>query len=145
MNCDISPNFIHQHNYTYRLPVYSLIHVPLHLRILNPRLNHYTWQEKMSILKYFKPANDHLPDPEGILSSKLSSPAIASANSEVRSVIAIRHFPTHVAFKCNNYYRSCGEIRQTFFRQIDFFADSPNFNPSKLLSFTVFIIKYSST
>ena len=29
------------------------------------------------------------------------------------------------------------EIRQTFFRQIDFFADSPNFSPTKLSSFTV--------
>ena len=65
-NCDISPNFIRQHNYTYRLSVYGLIHVPLHLHILNPRLNHYTWQEKMSILKYFKPADDHLPDLEGL-------------------------------------------------------------------------------
>ena len=60
-----------QHKY-YRLPVYGLIHVPLHLRILN-----YTRQEKTmstSILKYFKlvkPAADHLPDPEGTLSSKL--------------------------------------------------------------------------
>ena len=44
-----------------------------------------------SILKYFKlvkPAADHLPDPEGTLSSKLPSLAIASANSEVRSVMA---------------------------------------------------------
>ena len=32
------------------------------------------------------------------------------------------------------------KFRQIFFRQIDFFADSPNFNPSKLSSFTVFII-----
>ena len=40
----------------------------------------------MSTLKYFKlakPADDHLSDPEGTLSSKLPSPAIASANSEV--------------------------------------------------------------
>ena len=62
----------------------------------------------MSILKYFKlakPADDHLPDPEGTLSSKLPSPAIASANSEVHSVIAIRHFPTceilHCAASCS--------------------------------------------
>ena len=73
----------------YRLPVYGLIHVPLHLRILN-----YTRQEKtMStcILKYFKlvkPAADHLPDPEGTLCSKLPSLAIASANLEIRSVMA---------------------------------------------------------
>ena len=59
-NCDISPNFIRQHKY-YRLPVYGLIHVPLHLRILN-----YTRQEQTmstSILKYFKlvkPAADRL-------------------------------------------------------------------------------------
>ena len=56
----------------------------------------------MSILKYFKlvkPAADHLPDPEGILSSKLPSSAIASTNSEVRSVMAtaIRQFPTRAA------------------------------------------------
>ena len=53
----------------------------------------------MSILKYFKlakPADDHLPNPEGTLSSKLPSLAIVSANSEVHSVIAIRHFPTRV-------------------------------------------------
>ena len=62
----------------------------------------YMWQEKMSILKYFKltkPANDHLPDPEGTLSSRLPSSAIASANSEVRSVIDRDwhpQFPTHV-------------------------------------------------
>ena len=59
----------------------------------------------MSILKYFKlakPADDHLPDPEGTLSSKLPSPAIASANSEVHmhSVIAIRHFPTREILHC---------------------------------------------
>ena len=87
-NCDISPNFIRQQKY-YRLPVYGLIHVPLHLRILN-----YTRQEKTistSILKYFKlvkPAADHLPDPEGTLSSKFPSSAIATANSEIRSVMA---------------------------------------------------------
>ena len=91
----------------------------------------------MSTLKYFKlakPADDHLPDPEGTLSSKLPSPAIASANSEVHSVIAIHHFQhvkfcttsPHAAFTCKNYYRLCGEIRQTFFRQIDFFVDLPN-------------------
>ena len=98
-----------------------------------------------SILKYFKlakPANDHLPDPEGTLSSKLPSSAIASANLEVRSVIdSDRHPPfsntPHVAFKRKNYYRSHGEICQTFFRQIGFFADLPNFNPSKLSLFTV--------
>ena len=26
--------------------------------------------------------------------------------------------PPHAAFKCKNYYRSHGEIRQTFFHQI---------------------------
>ena len=113
------------------------------------------------LLKYFKlakPTDDHLPDPEGTLSSKLLSSAIASANSEVCSVIdSNRHLPffntciyslfgtapPHAAFKCKSYYPSCGEICQTFFlaffRQIEFFADSPNFNPSKLLSFTVFV------
>ena len=62
----------------------------------------------MSILKYFKlakPTDDHLLDPEGTLSSKLPSPAIASANLEVRSVIAICHFPTrevlHRATSCS--------------------------------------------
>ena len=108
-NCDISPNFIRQHKY-YRLPVYGLIHVPLHLHILN-----YTWQEKTmstSILKYFKlvkPAADHLPDPEGTLSSKLPSSAIASANSEVCSVLPsaiFQHVPPRVTFKHKNYYRS---------------------------------------
>ena len=42
------------------------------------------------MLKYFKlakPADDHLLDPEGTLNSKLPSSAIASANSEVHSVI----------------------------------------------------------
>ena len=38
----------------------------------------------------------------------------------------------HVTFKCKNYYRLRGEIHKTFVRQIDFFADSPNFNPFKL-------------
>ena len=58
--------------------------------------------ENIHYLKYFKlakPTDDHLPDPEGILSSKLPSSAIASANSEVRSVIdgdPIHHFPTRV-------------------------------------------------
>ena len=51
---------------------------------------------KMSgILKYFKlttksetkPVDDYLPDPEGTLSNKLPSSAIASANSAVRSVM----------------------------------------------------------
>ena len=45
----------------------------------------------MSILKYFKlakPADDHLPDLEGTLCSKLSSSAIASANVEVCFVMA---------------------------------------------------------
>ena len=51
------------------------------------------------------------------------------------SLFDVRH--SHTAFKHNNYYRLCGEIRQTFFCQIGFFADSPNFNPSKLSSFTV--------
>ena len=37
-----------------------------------------------------KPADDHLPDPEG---SNLPSSAIASANSEVRSVIDSDHHP----------------------------------------------------
>ena len=61
----------------------------------------------MSILKYFKlakPADDHFPDPEGTLSSKLPSLAIASANLEVRSVIDIRHFPTCVVW----HRTSCG-------------------------------------
>ena len=105
----------------------------------------------LSYFKLAKPADDHLPDPEGTLSSKLRS----SANSEVCSVINSDHHPPfsntciyslfgtappHAAFKCKNYYQSHGEICQTFFRQIDFFADSPNFNPSKLLSFTVVTI-----
>ena len=62
----------------------------------------------MSILKYFKlakPADDHLPDPEGTLSSKLPSLAIASPNSEVCSMIAIRHFPTRVIW---HRAASCG-------------------------------------
>ena len=89
---------------------------------------------------------------EGILSSKLPSSAIASANSEVHSVIdSNRHPPfsntslfgttlPHAAFKCKNYYQSRREICQTFFRQIDFFVDSPNFNSSKLSSFTIVLI-----
>ena len=70
-NCDISPtlfaNIIIVNIIDYYI-VYGLIHVPLHLRILN----HYTCMA--SILKYFKLAklsDDHLPDPEGTLSSKL--------------------------------------------------------------------------
>ena len=122
-NCDISPNFIRQHKY-YRLPVYGLIHVPLHLRILN-----YTRQEKImstSILKYFKlvkPAADHLPDPEGTLSSKLPSSAIASANSEVRSVMAtaIHHFPTRAA--------SCDFSAQKLLSIARGELNSPNFLP----------------
>ena len=51
--------------------------------------------------------------------------------------------PPYVAFKCKNYYRSRGEIRQTFFHQIDFFADSPNFNPFKLSPFTVLNLLYN--
>ena len=110
---------------------------------------------RLGYFKLAKPADDHFPDPEGTLSSKMHSSDIASANSEVYSVINSDRHPTfsntciyslfgtappHAAFKCKNYYRSLGEIRQTFFRQIDFFADSPNFNPSKLLSFTVVTI-----
>ena len=74
----------------------------------------------MSILKYFKlakPADDYLPD--RALSTKLPSSAVASANSEVRSVIdSDRHPPfsntciyslfgtvlPYAAFKCKNYY-----------------------------------------
>ena len=76
----------------------------------------------MSILKYLKLvklADDHLPDPEEILSSKLPSSAIASANLEVRSVIdsdchppfsntciysQFGTAPPHAAFKCKNFY-----------------------------------------
>ena len=61
----------------------------------------------MSILKYFKlakPADDHLPDPEGTLSSKLPSSAIASANSEVRSVIDI---DCHPPFSNKCMYTHC--------------------------------------
>ena len=51
--------------------------------------------------------------------------------------------PPHTAFKCKNYYRSHGEICQTFFHQIDFFADSPNFNPSKLSLFMTLAIHFT--
>ena len=47
-----------------------------------------------------KSADDHLLDPEGTLNSKLSSSTIASANSEVRTVIVICHFPTRVNTHC---------------------------------------------
>ena len=45
-------------------------------------------------------------------------------------------------FECSTI-RPSTIIRQTFFRQIDFFADSPNFNPSKLSSFTVYTVYIS--
>ena len=80
----------------------------------------------MSTLKYFKLAKptDHLPDPEGTLSSKLPSPAIASANSEVHSVIAIHYFPT-----CEVLHRaaSCGFYLQKLLSIV--WRNSPNFLP----------------
>ena len=53
----------------------------------------------MSILKYFKLAkstDDRLLDPEGTLSSKFPSSAIASANLEICSVIDSDRHPQHV-------------------------------------------------
>ena len=53
-------------------------------------------------------------------------------------ILTVWHRAPHAAFKCKNYYQSREEIRQTFFCQIGFIADSLNFNPSKLLSFMVY-------
>ena len=53
----------------------------------------------MSILKYFKlakPTDDRLLDPEGTLSNKFPSSAIASANLEICSVIDSDRHPRHV-------------------------------------------------
>ena len=61
---------------------YGLIHIPLHLRVLN----HYTLACILKYFKFAKTADDHLPD---TLSSKLPPSVIALVNSEVRSVIQI--------------------------------------------------------
>ena len=96
-----------------------------------------------SILKYFKlakPADDHFPDPEGILSSKLPS----SANSEVRSVIDIHHFPICHCFVPRRLIWLLSAIitidRAEKFAKLSStkLVSLPNFNPSKLSSFTVF-------
>ena len=69
----------------------------------------------LGISSWPRPADDHIPDPEGTLSSKLPSLAIASTNSVVRFVIdsdshppfsntciysLFGTAPPHATFKC---------------------------------------------
>ena len=53
------------------------------------------------VFQLVKPAADHLPDPEGTLSSKLPE-----YNKQRPPSAIFQHVPPRAAFKRKNYYRS---------------------------------------